>query len=173
MEKVVEAVKTEMGKIRTGRANPGILDGIRVDYYGTATPLRQLATISVPEPRVLMIQPWDKSTLDLISRAITKSDLGMPPNSDGSAIRLNIPQLTQERRQEYVKLAHKKCEDGRIAVRNHRREINDLIKKGEKDHELPEDDAKKGLTQVQQITDEFVKKIDEVMQHKEKDILEV
>ncbi len=173
MDKAIQLVKDEMGKIRTGRANPSILDDLRADYYGTPTPIRQIATISVPEPRVLLIQPWDKGALEPIERCIKKSDLGLPPNSDGKVIRLNIPQLTSERRQEFVKLAHKRCEEGRIAVRRVRQEINDTIKKREKSHEIPEDLAKRGLEQVQQITDEFIKKIDEIMHHKEKDILEV
>ncbi|MBI3891502.1 MAG: ribosome recycling factor [Candidatus Wallbacteria bacterium] len=173
MDKAIGLLKDEMGKIRTGRANPAILDDLRVDYYGTLTPIRQLATISVPEPRVLLIQPWDKSALDPIERCIKKSDLGLPPNSDGKLIRLNIPQLTQERRQEFVKMAHKRCEEGRIAVRRIRQDANDLIKKREKAHEVPEDLAKRGHDQVQQITDEYIKKVDEVMHHKEKDILEV
>lgn len=173
MERVIHVVKDEMGKIRTGRANPSMLDDIRVDYYGTPTPLRQLATISVPEPRVLMIQPWDKSALEPIERSIKKSDLNLPPNSDGKVIRLNIPQLTQERRQDFVKTAHKRCEEGRVAVRKVRQDSNETIKKYEKSHELPEDMAKKAFEKVQHFTDDFIKKIDEIMHHKEKDILEV
>ena len=173
METVIELVKDEMGKIRTGRANPAMLDDLRADYYGTPTPIKQIATISVPEARVLLIQPWDKGALEPIERAIKKSDLGLPPNSDGKVIRLNIPQLTSERRHEFVKVAHKRCEEGRIGVRKARQETNELLKKREKSHELPEDMAKRALEQVQQITDEFIKKIDEIMHHKEKDILEV
>jgi ribosome recycling factor len=173
MDQAIENLQDEMGKIRTGRANPAILDDIRVDYYGTPTPIKQLATIAVPEPRVLLIQPWDRNAIEPIERAIKKSELSLPPNSDGKVIRLNIPQLTQERRHEYVKMAHKRCEEGRIAIRKIRQDTNEVIKKREKNHELPEDIAKKGLESVQHITDEFIKKVDEVMKHKEKDILEV
>lgn len=173
MDQAIENLQDEMGKIRTGRANPAMLDDIRVDYYGTPTPIKQLATIAVPEPRVLLIQPWDRNSIEPIERAIRKSELSLPPNSDGKVIRLNIPQLTQERRQEYVKMAHKRCEEGRIAIRKIRQDTNEVIKKREKSHELPEDIAKKGLESVQHITDEFIKKVDEVMKHKEKDILEV
>ncbi len=173
MDQAIENLQDEMGKSRTGRANPAMLDDIRVDYYGTPTPIKQLATIAVPEPRVLLIQPWDRNSIEPIERAIRKSELSLPPNSDGKVIRLNIPQLTQERRQEYVKMAHKRCEEGRIAIRKIRQDTNEVIKKREKSHELPEDIAKKGLESVQHITDEFIKKVDEVMKHKEKDILEV
>lgn len=173
MERVIQLVRDEMGKIRTGRANPAMLEDIRVDYYGTPTPIRQIATISVPEPRVLTIQPWDKAALEPIERAIKKSDLNLPPNSDGKVIRLNLPQLTQERRQEFVKVAHKRCEEGRIGIRKVRQETNDVIKKREKAHEMPEDMCKKALEQIQHFTDDHIKKIDEIMQHKEKDILEV
>ena len=158
--------------MRTGRASLSILDGIRVDYYGTMTPLNQMATLAVPESRLIMIQPWDVSIIKEIEKAILKSDLGLTPSSDGKIIRISIPPLTEERRKELVKLVHKMCEDYKVTVRNFRRDANDLLKSLKKDGEISEDDAFKGQDQIQQITDEHIKLIDECYKNKEKEILE-
>lgn len=173
MEKAIDAIHHEMGKIRTGKANPALLDDLRVEYYGTPTPLKQIASITAPEPRVLMIQPWDANALSGIERAISKSDLGLPPNNDGKVIRLNIPELTEERRKELVRVVHRRGEDGRVAVRNLRKQANDEARKLEKEKEISEDDLKRGLDEVQKLTDEYVKKVDEIVHHKEKVVMEV
>lgn len=173
MLKAVEALKREYATIRAGRANPNMLDKITVEYYGTQTPVNQLANISVPEPRMLTIQPWDKSSLPMIEKAILKSDLGLNPSSDGTVIRLLIPQLTAERRTEIVKTVKKKAEDSRVAVRNIRRDSNDELKKLEKDHTASEDEVKRAQDDVQKMTDKFVKEIDRIMGTKEKEIMEV
>lgn len=173
MHKAVDALRKEYGTIRAGRANPGILDKVSVDYYGTPTPVNQLANISVPEPRLLVIQPWDKSTLPAIEKAILKSDLGLNPSSDGTVIRIVIPQLTAERRNELVKTVKKKAEEARVAVRNVRRDINDHLKKLEKDHTASEDEVKRAQDDVQKMTDKYIKEIDHVMDVKEKEITEV
>ncbi|NMA68617.1 MAG: ribosome recycling factor [Desulfitobacterium sp.] len=172
MQKAVEALKREYTTIRAGRANPGILERVTVEYYGTPTPINQLANISVPEPRMLVIQPWDKSSLPLIEKAILKSDLGLNPSSDGTVIRLIIPQLTADRRAEIVKTVKKKAEEARVAVRNIRRDTNDSLKKLEKDG-LSEDEIKRAQDDVQKMTDKYVKEIDRIMDTKEKEIIEV
>ena len=173
MDKALEALQHEFATIRTGRANASLLDGIMVDYYGAPTPVAQMATVSVPEPRMLMIQPWDKSTLKDIEKAIQMSDLGLVPNNDGALIRLNIPQLTEERRKELVKLVHKRTEDARIAVRNIRRDGNDSLKKEEKKDGISEDQVKKAMDDVQTLTDKKMEEIDRLMAVKEKEVLEV
>ena len=173
MDKALEALQHEFATIRTGRANASLLDGIMVDYYGAPTPVAQMATVSVPEPRMLMIQPWDKSTLKDIEKAIQMSDLGLVPNNDGALIRLNIPQLTEERRKELVKLVHKRTEDARIAVRNIRRDGNDSLKKEEKKDGISEDQVKKAMDDVQTLTDKKMEEIDHLMAAKEKEVLEV
>lgn len=173
MVKAVEALKREYATIRAGRANPNMLDKVTVEYYGTQTPVNQLANISVPEPRMLTIQPWDKSSLPMIEKAILKSDLGLNPSSDGTVIRLLIPQLTAERRTEIVKTVKKKSEDSRVAIRNIRRDSNDELKKLEKDHTASEDDVKRAQDDVQKMTDKFIKEIDRIMGTKEKEIMEV
>jgi len=150
-----------------------LLDKITVDYYGTPTPISQVANISVPEPRMITIQAWEKTMIAHIEKAILKSDLGLTPNSDGVVIRLNIPQLTQDRRIELVKVVHKKTEDSRIAVRNLRREANDTVKKLEKDKSISEDEAKKAQEDMQKLTDKYIKEVDTIMSAKEKEILEV
>lgn len=172
MLKAVDALKREYTTIRAGRANPGILERVTVEYYGTPTPINQLANISVPEPRMLVVQPWDKSSLPLIEKAILKSDLGLNPSSDGTVIRLIIPQLTAERRADIVKTVKKKAEDARVAVRNVRRDINDGIKKLEKDG-VSEDEIKRAQEEVQKMTDKYIKEIDRIMDTKEKEIIEV
>ena len=172
MDKSVEALKNELKRIRTGRASLSILDGIKVDYYGTLTPLNQMATLAVPESRLITIQPWDVSVIKDIEKAILKSDLGLTPSSDGKIIRISIPQLTEERRKELVKVVHKVCEEYKVSVRNFRRDSNELLKSMKKDGEITEDDAFKSQEQVQKITDEHIKLIDECYQEKEKEILE-
>ncbi len=173
MDKALEALQHEFATIRTGRANASLLDGIVVDYYGVPTPVAQMATVSVPEPRMLTIQPWDKSTLKDIEKAIQMSDLGLVPNNDGALIRLNIPQLTEERRKELVKLVHKRTEDARVAVRNIRRDGNDSLKKEEKKDGISEDQVKKAMDDVQTLTDKKMEEIDRLMAVKEKEVLEV
>ncbi|MBP2642454.1 MAG: frr [Firmicutes bacterium] len=173
MKKALDVLRKEYASLRAGRATPALLDKVMVDYYGTPTPVNQVANVSVPEPRLIVIQPWEKSMLSPIEKAIQKSELGLSPNSDGSAIRLNIPQLTQERRTELVKVIHKKAEEGRVAIRNLRRDANDAIKKLEKDKEISEDEVKKAQEDIQKLTDKYIKDIDHVMATKEKEIMEV
>ena len=172
MGKALEALKNELSRLRTGRASLTILDGIKVDYYGTMTPLNQMATLAVPESRLITIQPWDASVIKDIEKAILKSDLGLTPSSDGKIVRISIPQLTGERRKELVKVVHKVCEEHKVSVRNYRRDSNDLLKSMKKEAEISEDDAYKAQDEVQKITDEYIKHIDECYQEKEKEILE-
>lgn len=173
MKKTVEVLRKDLASVRAGRANPAMLDKITVDYYGTPTPVNQLANVSVPEPRMLIIQPWDKSSIKDIEKAILKSDLGLTPSNDGVVIRLNIPQLTAERRTEIVKAVKKKAEEARVAVRNIRRELIDDIKQIEKDKIASEDESKKGQEKAQKLTDKYIKDIDEVLEKKEKEVMEV
>ncbi len=172
MGKSIDALNNELKRVRTGRASLGILDGMSVDYYGTPTPLNQMASLSVPESRLIMIQPWDVSVIKDIEKAILKSDLGLTPSSDGKLIRISIPPLTEERRKELVKVIQKISEDYKIAVRNIRRDSNEMLKALKKDGDISEDDAFKAQDQVQKITDENIKKIDGVFKNKEKEILE-
>ena len=172
MEKSIDSLKNEFKKIRTGRASLSILDGIRVEYYGTPTPLNQMASLSIPESRLISIQPWDVSVIKDIEKAILKSDLGLTPSNDGKLIRISIPPLTEERRKELVKVIHKKGEEHRVAVRNIRRDSNELLKGLKKDGDISEDDAFKAQDQVQKITDKHIKLIDDVCKEKEKEILE-
>lgn len=173
MEKTIDALRYEYTTIRTGRANAQMLDKIRVDYYGTPTPINQMAAISVPEPRTIMISPWDKTSMSDIERAIMNSDLGLNPSNDGQVIRLSIPVLTEERRKELAKKAHKVSEEFKVRLRNERRDANDDLKKMQKDGELTEDELKKAQDEVQKITDKFIKEIDQVAAKKEADIMEV
>lgn len=173
MKKALDVLRKEYSSLRAGRATPALLDKISVDYYGTPTPVNQVANISVPEPRMIVIQPWEKTMLAIIEKAILKSDLGLTPNSDGAVIRLSIPQLTQQRRTELVKVIHKKAEDDRVAIRNLRRDANESIKKLEKDKAISEDEAKKAQDDMQKLTDKYIKEIDHVMTTKEKEIMEV
>ncbi|HIE13319.1 MAG TPA: ribosome recycling factor [Desulfotomaculum sp.] len=173
MKKAVEHLRKDLSTVRTGRATPALLERITVDYYGTPTPVNQVATINVPEPRLLVIQPWDKSVISNIERAIMKSDLGVNPVSDGSVIRLALPQLTQERRQELVRLVRKKAEEGRVAVRNIRRDANDELKARQKEGGFSEDELKRMQGEVQKLTDKYIKEIDHVLSAKEKEIMEV
>lgn len=172
MKKSVDVVRKEFASLRAGRATPALLDKIVVSYYGTPTPLNQLANISVPEARMLVIQPWDKSATPEIERAIMKSDIGITPSSDGTVIRLTIPQLTQERRTELVKVIKKKAEEGRVAVRNIRRDTNDSLKAKQKDG-LPEDEVKRAQDDLQKTTDKYIKEIDELVKAKEQEIMQV
>jgi len=173
MKKSIEIVKKEFASLRAGRATPALLDKITVNYYGAPTPVNQLANISVPEARLLVIQPWDKSSLPEIERAIMKSDLGITPASDGVVIRLAIPQLTQERRKELVKVIKKKSEDGRVAVRNIRRDVNDHLKSSQKEGTISEDELKRSQDEVQKLTDRYVKEIDSLFTSKEQEIMQV
>ena len=172
MEKVVEAFKREMLHIRTGRATPNLLDGIKVEYYGTEVPINQVASISIPEPRTIAIQPWEKGMAGKIERAILKSDLGITPNNDGSFVRLNIPSLTEERRKDLVRMVRKSAEEYRVSIRNIRRESNDRLKKAEKASEITEDENKRTQTKVQELTDDYIQKIDTILQDKEMEIME-
>jgi len=173
MEKAIEAYKRDLGTVRTGRASLALLDGISVEYYGTPTPLNQVASLSVPDSRTIAIQPWEPNTIPSIEKAILKSDLGINPSNDGRLIRLIVPMLSEERRKEMVKLAHKKAEEAKVAIRNIRRDANDTLKKKEKDKEIREDELKRYLDEVQKLTDDHVKKVDEILVKKEKEILEV
>lgn len=172
MEKAILALKRDLASLRAGRANSSLLDRIQVDYYGSPTPVNQLANINTPDSRTLMIQPWDKSSLADIERAIQKSDLGLTPANDGSSIRLSIPQLTEERRVELVKLTKKFGEEAKVAIRNIRRDANDDIKKLEKS-EISEDESRRHQEDVQKTTDKFVAEVEKVLSAKEKEIMEV
>jgi ribosome recycling factor len=173
MGKSLEAFKRDLGKVRTGRASLSLLDDVRVDYYGTPTPLNQVGTMAVPEPRMITLQPWEKNLIPEIERAILKADLGLNPASDGQLVRLAFPPLTEERRKEMVKQVKRMGEDAKVAVRNARRDANDTLKKLEKDKEISEDDLKRGEREIQELTDDFVSRIDEVIADKEKDLMEI
>jgi len=173
MEKAIEALKRELGRVRTGRASLTLLEDVRVDYYGTPTPLNQVGTLAVPEPRLITIQPWEKNLIPEIEKAILKSDLGLNPNSDGVLVRLNIPALTEERRKEMVKVIKRIGEETKVAIRNARRDANDSLKKLQKDKDITEDDQKLGEKEIQELTDSFVKKVDEILTVKEKEVMEI
>lgn len=173
MKKTVAALQKELSKVRTGRASLALLDDIRVDYYGTPTPLNQLATLSVPESRLIVIQPWDQSIIGDIEKAILKSELGMTPANDGKLIRITIPRLTEERRRELVKVVKKMGEGGKVGVRNVRRDTIEELREMEKKKEISEDDFHHLQNQVQKITDSFIKQIDELIEAKEKEIMEI
>ncbi|MFP4532664.1 MAG: ribosome recycling factor [Desulfobacterales bacterium] len=173
MGKSINSLKSELKKIRTGRASLSLLDDIRVEYYGTMTPLNQLATLSVPESRLITIQPWDVSSVNSIEKAILKSNLGLTPSNDGKIIRINIPPLTEERRKDIVKQVNKMCEDYRVAIRNIRRDANDMLKQLKKDGDASEDDVFKAQEDVQKLTDEHINQVDDIYKEKEKEILEL
>ena len=173
MQKSLDSFCHELSKMRTGRASLSVLDDVRVDCYGSLMPLNQVATLSLPDPRTIVIQPWDASVIPGIEKALQKADLGFNPVVDGKIMRLPVPSLTEERRKELVKGIHRHAEEAKVSVRNIRRDSNESIKKLQKDSEITEDDEKKGLEQVQKITDEYVHKIDETVGHKEKDVMEV
>lgn len=173
MEKTLEDVRAELATIRTGRATVSLLDHVKVEYYGTPTPVNQLATLSVPEPSLILVQPWDVSQIGNIEKAIRASDLGLNPMNDGKLIRVPIPPLTEERRKELVKHLHRVLEDHRVAVRNIRRDANELIKRLLKDKKISEDEERKAHDEEQKMTDDYIKKIDELGKGKEKDVLHV
>ncbi len=172
MTKSLEHFKQQISKVRTGRANATILENIKVDYYGSLTPITQIATINIPDAKTIVVQPWDPSTLSAIEKAIKQSDLGFNPMNDGKLLRIPVPPLTEERRREIVKFCKKLTEDAKIAVRNIRRDQIELVRKAEKEKQLTEDDKKVGEEKIQKVTDEFIKKIDEIFAAKEKEILE-
>lgn len=172
MDKTVQALVKSFTKIRTGRATPALLDGLSADYYGTPTPLSQMAAITAPEPRLLMIQPWDTQAIGEIEKAVLKSELGLTPQNDGKVIRISIPTLTQERRKDLSKLVKKNAEEAKVALRNIRRDANELLKDLKKEKEISEDDQKKAEGEVQKITDDFVKQADAAAMTKDKEIME-
>ncbi len=172
MQRAIDNLKHELATVRTGRASPSLLDRVTVDYYGVPTQINALANISAPEPRLLVIAPFDKSTMGAIEKAILKSDLGLTPTNDGKVIRLSIPQLTEERRREMTKIVKKRTEEGRVALRNLRRDALEEMKKAEKDKQISEDEMKRGQERLQKLTDSYIAKADEVGQHKEQEIME-
>jgi len=173
MNKVISAFQRELTTLRAGRATPALLDRIEVEYYGASTPLNQLAGITAPEPRLLVIQPWDKKALGDIEKAILKSDLGLTPNNDGNIIRLAIPQLTEERRLDLVKFIRKKAEESKVSIRNIRRDANDSVKVLEKNSDISEDERRRAQDRIQEITDNKIIEIDEALEIKEKEMMEV
>jgi len=173
MEKAIQVLKKDLASLRAGRATPALLEKVTVSYYGSEMPVNQLASISAPEPRLLVIQPWDKSVLAEIERAILKSELGLTPTNDGNVIRIAIPPLTEERRAELVKVVKKSGEESKVAIRNIRRDANEEIKKMGKNGEISEDDVRRGQDEIQKLTDRYIRKVDEVIAAKEKEIMEI
>lgn len=172
MEKAIQAYQKELNRLRTGRATPALLDGIRVDYYGTPTPIQQTASVTIPESRLITIQPWDKTLIEPIEKAIQKANLGLSPTNDGKVIRIAIPPLTEERRKELVKIVRKMAEECKITVRNIRREGNESLKKLEREKKLSEDDLHRASEEVQKITDAHIEQIDRILEAKQKEIME-
>lgn len=173
MEQTVSAMRRELGRTRTGRASTALLEGLMVEYYGASTPLNQLATITVPEPRLLVVQPFDKGAMGDIEKAIMQSDLGLMPANDGKLIRVPIPELTEERRRDLVKHCRKIAEDFRVSVRNHRRDANEMLKVMQKDKEITEDDQHRGQDKIQELTKEYTEKLETILKDKEHEIMEV
>ncbi|MCK5832806.1 ribosome recycling factor [bacterium] len=173
MSKALDAIAKDLAKLRTGKASSAILEGIRVDYYGTEMPINQVASIAIPEARLIVIQPWDKNAIDPIVRAINTSDIDLPPQSDGNVIRLTIPALTQERRKDLTKVAAKIAEEGKVSIRNIRRDAVEHIKKAQKSGDIPEDNAKRGSDEIQEFTDDYSNKIDELKRKKEDEIMNI
>ncbi|UTF50494.1 ribosome recycling factor [Desulfomicrobium sp. ZS1] len=173
MQKSIDSLEKDFSKLRTGRASTALVDSIRVDYYGTPTPLNQVASVSIPDSRTISISPWDRNAFNCIEKAIMKSDLGLTPINDGRAIRINIPVLTEERRKDLVKMAKKYTEEAKVAIRNVRRDVNDALKKMHTAKEISEDDLHKAQDEVQKTTDNFVKKADAILAEKEKEIMEI
>jgi len=173
MEKTVAAFRKELSHVRTGRASTALLEGLTVEYYGARTPLNQLATLSAPEASLLVVQPYDKSVIGAIEKAIQSSDLGLNPLNDGKLIRIPIPPLTEERRKGLVKNAHKHAEEGRVAIRNVRRDVNDHLKKMLKDHQVSEDEEKQAMAEVQKLTDQHIEEINSALKKKEAEVMEV
>lgn len=173
MKKSIEAFRHELASMKAGRATPAILDKVRVDYYGTPSPVSQVANIEVTDSRTLTIKPWDRSMIKAIEKAILVSDLGINPNNDGVVIRLSVPPMTEDRRKDLVKVVHKRTEEERVVIRNIRRDANDAIKKAEKEKTVSEDESKRGQDEIQKLTDKYIKEVDAIMAHKEKEIMEV
>jgi len=173
MDAAVEALRREFATVRTGKASPALLDTIRVEAYGSIVPLNQVATVSAPEPRLLLVQPWDRSMMGPVEKAIQTSDLGLNPANDGKVIRVPIPPLTEERRREFVRLLHKMAEEARVSVRHARKEANDEIKRLQKDGEVSEDDARRRQDEIQKHTDRHIQAIDDLLRHKEAEVMEV
>lgn len=173
MEKALEVLRGEFTKLRTGRASISLLDGIRVECYGNKMPLNQVATLSTPDSRTIAISPWDKTVIPEIEKAIQKSDLGLQPVNDGKLVRINIPALTEERRKEFVKIAKRVSEEGRVMIRNVRRDANEAVKKLQKEGKLSEDDLKKSEAEIQKTTDQYIAQVESLLSHKEKEIMEV
>ncbi len=173
MEHTLEALRKELAKVRTGRASTALIEGVMVEYYGTRTPLNQLAALSAPEPRLLLVQPYDHSIMASVEKAIYRSDLGLTPVNDGKVIRVPIPELTEERRKELVRHIRKVAEDYRVSLRNHRRDANEHLKKMQKDKQIAEDEARTTQDRVQKITDEYIEKLDKVLKSKEDDLMAV
>ncbi len=173
MSRALDALERDLGAIRTGRASTALVERIGVEYYGTSTPLNQLASISVPEAHMIVIQPWDRSALGAIEKAILRSDVGLTPNVDGTVVRLTIPPLTEERRRDLVRLVHKRMEEARVEIRNHRRDAADEIKRAEREGEIGADDARRELDALQKVTDRWTLEVDRVGRHKEQEIMEV
>jgi ribosome recycling factor len=173
MDGAIDALQREFASVRTGKASPALLDNVKVEAYGSLMPINQVGTVSAPEPRMLTIQPWDKSQIKAIERAILESGLGLNPQNDGTIIRLAIPPLTEERRREFVKMLHKLAEEARVAVRNVRRDANDEIKQSQKSEGLSEDDVRREQGEVQKLTDQYIAKIEDVLKHKEAEVMEV
>ncbi len=172
MQKSIEHLQHELARIRTGRATPALLDVVKVEYYGQTVPINQVATVTAPEPRLLVVQPWEKRMIAEIEKAIMQSDLGLNPTNDGNVVRIPIPELSEERRQDLLKLVKKFCEETRIAIRNIRRDANEHVKKLEKAHEISEDESHHQLDEIQKLTDKFIEEVDELYKKKEKEILE-
>jgi ribosome recycling factor len=173
MHRAVEVLQHDLSALRTGRASPALLEKVQVEAYGAPMPLNGVATINVPEPRLLVIQPWDKKMLPAIEKAIQKSDLGLTPSSDGNVVRLAIPALNEERRKELVRMVHKRVEEARVAVRNCRRDAVDELSKSEKDQHIPEDQVKRGQDRLQKLTDDLIKQVDDVGRRKEAEVMEI
>ena len=173
MEKAVEAMRREFSSVRTGKASPALLDTVRVDAYGSKMPLNQVASVAAPEPRMLIVQPWDKSLMAAIEKAIQAAELGLNPANDGNVIRVPIPALTEERRKDMVKMLHKLAEEGKVAIRHARQEANKELKKKQGAHEISEDDAHRQMDEVQKMTDNFIHKVDDLLKAKEAEVLEV
>jgi ribosome recycling factor len=173
MDKALEALRREFSSVRTGKASPALLDTVRVDAYGSKMPLNQVGTVSAPEPRMLIVQPWDKGLVGAVEKAIRTSDLGLNPSNDGTIVRIPIPPLTEERRRDMVKVLHKLAEEGRIAVRHARQEANKAIKSAQQGHEISEDDGRRQLEEVQKLTDEYIGRIDQILHAKEQEVMEV
>lgn len=173
MESALEALRRDFATVRTGKASPALLDSVKVEAYGSMMPLNQVGTVSAPEPRMLVIQPWDKTLIKKIEFGIRESDLGFNPSNDGTVIRVPVPPVTEERRKEYVKMVHKMAEEGRVAVRLARKDANDEVKQRQKDEGLSEDDIRREQGEVQKLTDQYIAKVEELLKHKEADVMEV